>query len=80
MLQFCMIVDSQNGSIATINIYEELLDNDVVGVPKSLSSKFVCVLQDRMVIQGQDTRLYTGSDGMSLRPVRALTLLHSSLQ
>ena len=52
MLQFCMIVDSQNGSIATINIYEELLDNDVIGVPKSSASKFVCVSQDRMVIQG----------------------------
>jgi len=43
----------------------------------SPAGKFATASLLRMVMQGFDPRIYTGSGRMSLRPVRALALLHS---
>ena len=44
---------------------------------ESPASKFVSASLLRIVMQGFDTRVYTGSGGMSLCPIRTLVLLHS---
>ena len=44
---------------------------------ESPASKFVSASLLQIVMQGFDMRVYTGSGGMSLRPVRALAFLHS---